>query len=424
MFKLKLSQENAPRKIIFFFPYTDFRKSCVSDKKFMILFIEWLEYDCSVPLPFCYVPKLEQIKLYKQYNKAIDIKNALSNRKTALKNDTKSSTNTSNPTALQTPRSTITPGITEFRERTQLTVQEFLLSSSVPNAYQEHLPRPRNRSGSRTRQPVIQANNNREVRLNVGDHRPYRGAIFNRINESISELISSRSRSQSNHTTPPRATSPTLTERSNSPDEVNLSSKTCNDIFEHINDDKLWEMVVDYYYSLSSSTDERKKQCFQLKGIDIFSSSNFKLDRALFTKKNFSKNKNIEESSKEKPVEELLKSPFHLPNYEKEAEETLRDMIDKICKVSNEISEEKTSVSIGAKDTADISDSIQKTPKSSKGKQYIDIETDDYSADRLSKVGQKWTKHHDLELISFLSNCGKDSDKSSVVREKAIYYVR
>ena len=386
----------------------------------MILFIESLEYDCSVPLPFCYVPKLEQIKLYKQYNTAIDIKNKLSNRKTVLKNDTQVSANTSNPISLQTPRSTVTPGMTELGERTQLTVQEFLLSASLPNASQEHLPRPRNRNGSRTRQPIIQANNNREVRLNVSDHRPYRGEIFSRINESISELISSRSRSQSNHTPSPRATSPTLTERSNSPDEVNLSSKTCNDIFEHLNDDKLWEMVVDYYYSLSASTDERKKQCFQLKGIDIFSSSNFKLDRALFTKINFRKNKNIKESSKEKPVEEKIKSPFHLPNYEKEAEETLRDMIDRICKDSNEISGKKTTVSIGAKDTADISDCIEKTPKSSKEKQYIDIETDDYSADRLSQVGQKWTKHHDLELIYFLSNCGKDSDKSSVVREKAI----
>ena len=406
-------------KSFFYFSYSDLMKFCVRNVKFMILFIESLEYDCSVPLPFCYVPKLEQIKLYKQYNKAIDIKNALSNRKTALKNDAKASTNTSNPIALRTPRSVIMPGITELRERTQLTVQEFLLSSSVPNMYQEHLPRPRNRNGSRTRPPVIQTNNNREVRLNVGDHRPYRGEIYNRINESISELIS-RSRSQSNHTTSPRATSPTLMERSNSSDEVNLSSKTCNDIFEHLNDDKLWEMVVDYYYSLSASTDERQKQCFQLKGIDIFSSSNFKLDRALFTKKYFSKSRNIEESSKEKSVEVSMKSPFHLSNYEKEAEETLRDLIDKICKDSNEISEEKTSASIGAKYTADISDDIQKTPKTSKEKQYIDIETDDYSADKLSQVGQKWSKHHDLELISFLSNCGKDSDKSSVVRKEAI----
>ncbi|XP_065667346.1 uncharacterized protein LOC100214952 isoform X3 [Hydra vulgaris] len=200
------------------------------------------------------------------------------------------------------------------------------------------------------------------------------------------------------------------------------------DIWNHLYSNKLWENVVDHYYSVCSTSPDRRDRCFQHKAV-INETSKFK--NLPQKPKHFalSLHKNITDKiaiNNKIPAEKKDKTLLSEISYEK---------------ISNEINYDKISDEINGKNSDNIliaeikktlndiltcicndvnvyNNVMQSSPdkektllKQNKTNKYINIDEDKEISTYLSKVSYcEWSHLHDLELISFLVENKKESE--------------
>ena len=194
-------------------------------------------------------------------------------------------------------------------------------------------------------------------------------------------------------------------------DEKDPSNHFCNDsldIWNHLYSDKLWENVVDYYYSVCSTNNDRKDQCFHHKGI-INANSNF--ESVLFKLR-------VQRKSLKSPLSCFSSSPTKndelqiAANDDKfitEIKKTLENVLLKVCNSQDVMRKYVSGVNKeGGKQLSDLSNK--------KIENYINIETDKEISTNLSKVLHcEWSHKHDVELISFLVENKKESESFMLV---------
>ena len=428
---------------------------------FIIYVLDCLEHNGSIPLAFCYVPQMDQMNSYKQYKKSLGCKptSTTATAETPLSRLSAQATAAHEripflASAARTPQSS-------FGSSHQLmTISEFLLAASPPANFREYFTHLNENSSSVTE---------------TGEHETFVGPRLTSSSRepNSSSVIGSGIRHEESHqtsltdsrgSTPP--TTSVITKASDLVNDVDIGDGICNDIWEHLCCDKLWETVVDYYYSLCATTTERKNRCFQLKGIEIVNPVTAKLaDVLLFKMQN--KHKKIPDAAAEASLNSSTEtgegcsndsdskvlqfsSPLHAMNdtYLKEVEETdlldvkccLSELVDKICLTENPeyCPDERTEISTESSDSVllcstdsthqDISvtaltdevespvNNLRKSKIKKKTSKYVDVATNKEASENLSRLTNvAWTIDHDVELISYLVSQGKETENFTLV---------
>lgn len=404
--------------------------------------LDSLEEDSHIPPALCYVPQRDQINAYKQYKKVIDCQTpAMIPTENGSTNRTNvSAANSISPVHTIDESTQLLSSLSRTAPNPLMTIQEFLLAASPPTVFNELFGMSRTESSTR--------NENREEgtflgpRLTSRDHNLDHTA---RLNESVLDILSQQAT--------PSAREGIVANKMDV-NEFEIGEKIANNIWEHICFDKLWESVVDYYYSVCSTTNERRKKCFELKGVEIVNpnaaeklAKMFKLKtrKVKSNKKHDTLNTNVNNINIFPEVlggcqlsipadEKMCKNEIEKSIISMEAsicedvKKCVDGLIDKICATEENCdnslhtlsgsTDNMYSSSTSLEDTT-FDDSSQSSPlKSScenKSSRYVDIQTDDETSKHLSHVGSKdWTIDHDVQLISFLVSYDKEKENLSL----------
>ena len=241
----------------------------------LLILSDLLDTDGDIPQAFCYVPDMDQINKYKQYKKILDsngrdrknlVRRAFPNLSgiERLGGFGTSSSLRQNPTA--TTSSQEPPHL--------MTLQEFLLTSSSSTAAVE--------TGGESHDSHVSSRCSSQQTLDSGlatpqqaSESPSRVMSSSRFIASLENLIERYERASERTNT--EITQTNLTTLSSSKKEIveytdqdfDVNGRTSYNVWEHVCLDKIWENVLEYYYSTCATSKERKKQCLQLNGIDI-----------------------------------------------------------------------------------------------------------------------------------------------------------
>lgn len=443
------------------------------------IFIDSLEDSQAIPTPFCYVPNIDQINSYKQYKKVFECRGASSNiaDRRSL-NDVSCSSTSPHPgssedrhTLLNALRQSQSGNATGASQGHLMTIQEFLMAASPDSIFQEFLNSSRSDTNSENRENAAAFNRLRllsthDGRASANSDTPDSDNIVNNTPERGGDSFNTQSVPNS-RTRPKHVVEYTDY-------DCELQGKVSKDIWEHLCSDRLWETVVDYYYSVCATSKERKEECFNLKGIEIVHPAVARLADVLLFKmsKNKSKQKKSGSDQQGKAMNVSLNTSNgsnteeSVLNYsndmdvgttsniaedckkERETSEVktvLNEMIEKVCadtederQLANTSSESLDSVVMlpsfqvnseesllsdtsfdtkSEKDDTQTTNSKFKNRRRGKSSRYVDIKTDNKTGECISKIqNAKWTHQHDLELISFLSSLGKDTESNTLVR--------
>ena len=214
--------------------------------------------------------------------------------------------------------------------------------------------------------------------------------------------------------------------------DFDVGNKPSNDIWEHVCSDKLWVNVLEYYYSVCTTSKERKEKCFQLKGVDIVNTPKNELAGTLLFKMKSKKTETSKIARKRKCEDCIATTDTVKTSLDSECNETtevvqlLNELVDKV--VESTCLEEKPPINKEVICSSKKEKSTRKRDASgsqhepSKIKRFVDIETDGKTSKKLSTVGDpKWTRKHDLDLIAYMISLRKNGDSETVV---CVYFYR
>lgn len=215
--------------------------------------------------------------------------------------------------------------------------------------------------------------------------------------------------------------------------DFDVGNKPSNDVWEHVCSDKLWVNVLEYYYSLCTTSKERREKCFQLKGVDIIHTPMNELaDTLLFKAKSKKTESSKRACTKRKseecvPTDEVEPSTDLKCNENSEVMQILNELVDKVVDLSECLDQKpstnKEAISNTKKDKlARKRDASSTRNKPCKIKRFVDIDTDNKTSKKLSTVGDcKWTRKNDLDLITYMISLRKNGDSETVV---CVYFVQ
>ena len=397
---------------------------------------------------------MDQVNRYKNYKKLLDSAGA---GKKQLKNTPKlNGDRLGNINGRQNPQN---------NEPHLMTVQEFLLTSSSSGFESGSSSRRSSQqtleSGSATPQAAAGSPNNRVM-------------SSSRFIASLENLIERYERVRGGTDVSNTTSSSLPTSKKEiveyTDQDFDVSGRTAYNVWEHVCSDKIWENVLEYYYSTCTTTDARRTQCFQLKGIDLSQPENPKrLAKTLLFKatKNNEKLKCV--ASKRKREKECTNSAlltFQTPENEEtlccdggsddilnEVKATVDDLVNKVVHASSPSNDEKPpldqahtrstipktlagndekspfpnkGIATRRKDTPLFSTTTttttkpneKKKPASSDSKrQLVNIDTNTEMTNQISSCpsASRWSRKHDLDLIDYMVTLRKGNESETMV---------
>ena len=422
----------------------------------IIFFLDSLDADGSIPQAFCYVPNMDQVNRYKNYKKLLD--SAGAGRK-QLNNTPKP-----NGDRLGNINSALASGLRQNPQNNEphlMTVQEFLLTSSSSGFDSGSSSRRSSQqtleSGSATPQAATGSPNSRVM-------------SSSRFIASLENLIERYERvrggTDNNNTTSSSLPSSKKEIVEYTDQDFDVSGRTAYNVWEHVCSDKIWENVLEYYYSTCTTTDARKTQCFQLKGIDLTQPENPKrLAKTLLFKATRNNEKLKCVSSKRKREKERTNSAqltFATPENEEllscydgsddilnEVTATVNDLINKVVHATSSLNienppleqapsrstipkifaenDEKSPITnkrsaTRRKDAPLFSTTIKPSEKrkpasTDSKKQLVNIDTNTEMTNQISSCPSalRWTRKHDFDLIDYMVTLRKGNESESMV---------
>ena len=414
--------------------------------------LDSLDADGSIPQAFCYVPDIDQVNKYKHYKKLLD---STGTGRKQIKNTPKPSGE-----RLSNVNSSLVSSLRQNPQNNEshlMTVQEFLLTSSSSGFDSGNSSRRSSQqtldSGSATPQASGSPNNRMmsssrfiaSLENLIERYERVRGGRSNDVNTSTSSSVTTSKKEIVEYTD----------------QDFDVTGRTAYNVWEHVCSDKIWENVLEYYYSTCTTTDERRSQCFKLKGIDITQPDNpKKLAQTLLFKatKNSEKLKCV--ASKRKREQDCLASSLlKAPDDEalsvcgdilSEVKATVDDLVDQVVRAaSSPIDDEKPPLEQANRTTMttpiptktlendekkavikrsatrrrdipllSIAKANAKTkPTTNVRKQLVDIDTNSEMTNQISSSPSslRWTRKHDLDLIDYMVTLRKGTESESMV---------